>query len=129
MPSYQAEAVNSYLSSIGSTNSGRFNPSGRAFPDVSAIGVNIGIIMNGVLGGMEGTSFSSPIFASIIALLNDELVARGRNPLGFLNPFLYANPQAFNDITSGTAPCSTFRTATNSTLLSRFEPWMRHERF
>jgi len=37
-------------------------------------------------------------------LINDELISAGRRPLGFLNPWLYANPRAFNDITSGSNP-------------------------
>jgi len=40
--------------------------------------------------------------------VNDRLVAAGKSPLGFLNPFLYANPDAFNDITTGSNPgCGT----------------------
>ncbi|KAI0085907.1 peptidase S8/S53 domain-containing protein, partial [Irpex rosettiformis] len=55
-----------------------------------------------------GTSCSSPIFASVISLINDQLIAAGKSPLGFLNPFLYANPSAFNDVTSGSNPgCNT----------------------
>ena len=108
IPSFQAAAVNSYLSSIGSTNGGKFNRFGRAFPDVSAIGSNVEIVLDGQGELVDGTSCSSPIFASVIALINDELIAEGRSPLGFLNPFLYANPQAFHDVTSGTSPCSMF---------------------
>jgi tripeptidyl-peptidase I len=103
-PSYQASAVQSYLSSIGSTNSGKFNASGRAYPDVSAIGVNVEIVVDGQFGTVDGTSCASPIFASVIALINDALVTAGKSPLGFLNPFLYANPGAFHDVTSGTWP-------------------------
>ena len=101
-PSYQSAAVKSYLSSIGSTYRGKFIPSGRAFPDVSAIGVNLDIVVHSKHETMGGTSCSSPIFASVISLLNDERISAGKPPLGFLNPFLYANPGAFNDITSGT---------------------------
>lgn len=55
-----------------------------------------------------GTSCSSPIFTSVVALLNDELLNAGKPVLGFLNPWLYANPGAFNDITSGWNPgCGT----------------------
>lgn len=100
-PSYQASAVSSYLSSIGSTNKGKFNASGRAYPDVSAIGTNVEIVVDGQTGTVDGTSCASPIFASIISLINDELIASGKSTLGFLNPFLYANPSAFNDVTSG----------------------------
>jgi subtilase family serine protease len=57
---------------------------------------------------VSGASCSSPIVASIIALLNAELIAAGNRPLGFLNPFIYANPKAFNDITTGSNPgCNT----------------------
>ncbi|KZP04478.1 subtilisin-like protein, partial [Athelia psychrophila] len=55
-----------------------------------------------------GTSCATPIFASTIALLNDQLICAGKSPMGFLNPFLYANPKALHDITSGTNPgCNT----------------------
>ena len=89
-PSYQDAAVSSFLTKLGSTYSGRYNASGRAFPDVSAIGNNVEIVWEGSAGLVAGTSCSSPIFASVIALLNDELESAGKSRLGFLNPFLYA---------------------------------------
>jgi tripeptidyl-peptidase-1 len=39
--------------------------------------------------------------ASIIALINNARLDAGKGPVGFINPVIYANPQAFNDITSG----------------------------
>ncbi|KIK69755.1 hypothetical protein GYMLUDRAFT_34144 [Collybiopsis luxurians FD-317 M1] len=108
IPDYQASVVAQYLSVLGSTNSGKFHASGRAFPDVAAQGVDVEIANAGKLGLVDGTSCSSPIFASIIALINDKLIAAGKSPLGFLNPFLYANPSAFFDITTGDNPgCNT----------------------
>ena len=109
-PSYQASAVSGYLSALGSTNSGKFNKTGRAFPDVSAQGENVEIVVSGSFGLVDGTSCSSPIFASVIALLNDERAAAGKAPLGFLNPFLYssAGAAALNDVTTGDNPgCNT----------------------
>ena len=100
-PSYQQTAVSSYLSALGSTNKGKFNTSGRGFPDVATQGVNFEIVVDGDTGLVGGTSASSPTFASVIALINDALLTAGKSPLGFLNPFLYANPSAFIDITSG----------------------------
>lgn len=51
---------------------------------------------------LQGTSASSPIVASIIALLNDRLASAGRPPMGFLNPWLYKEGwQAFTDVTTG----------------------------
>ncbi|KAI0309811.1 family S53 protease-like protein [Amylostereum chailletii] len=108
-PSYQAAAVSSYLSRLGTTNSGKFNAAGRAFPDIAAVGNDVEIVVEDEGGLVAGTSCSSPIFASVIALLNDELVAAGKSPLGFLNPFLYSTgAAALNDITSGSNPgCGT----------------------
>ena len=58
--------------------------------------------------GADSTSCASPIIASLISLINDELIAAGKSPLMFLNPFVYANPTAFTDITSGSNPgCNT----------------------
>ncbi|KAJ7202845.1 family S53 protease-like protein [Mycena pura] len=100
-PSYQASAVSTYLTALGSTNSGKFTRTGRAFPDVSAQGVDFDIVNAGAVEGVSGTSCSSPTFASVIGLVNDRLVAAGKPPLGFLNPFFYANPSIFNDVTLG----------------------------
>ncbi|KAJ7210567.1 subtilisin-like protein [Mycena pura] len=103
-PDYQTDAVAMYLDHLGDTNQGLFNTSGRGFPDVSAQGENVQIVSGGQIGGVDGTSCSSPIFASVIGLLNDQLMAAGKPPLGFLNPFLYANAAAFNDVTEGSNP-------------------------
>ncbi|KLO16441.1 family S53 protease [Schizopora paradoxa] len=108
-PSYQASAVSTFLKTLGSTNKGKFNTTGRGFPDISAQGENVEIVVDNKFGTVAGTSCSSPIFASVFALLNDELVAAGKPPLGFLNPFLYSTgASALNDVTSGSNPgCNT----------------------
>ena len=109
IPSYQADAVSSYLSKLGSTNSGKFNASGRGFPDIATQGVDFEVVIDGSVEGVSGTSCSSPTLASIISLLNDRLIASGKSPLGFLNPFLYSTgASALSDITSGSNPgCNT----------------------
>ena len=108
-PDYQADAVATYLKTLGNTNKGLFNPKGRAFPDVSAQGVNFIVDIGGQGQGVSGTSASSPTFAAVVALLNDELLNQGKSPLGFLNPLLYSQgAAALNDITSGSNPgCGT----------------------
>ena len=118
VPSYQSSVVSSYISSIGTTNSGKYNASGRAFPDVAAYSVNFDVIYGGAEGPINGTSCSGPTFASIISLLNDELIAAGRPVLGFLNPWLYSNVSAtLTDITSGNNyACSNFTTGFNATM-------------
>lgn len=106
IPSYQAAAVSAFKTRLGSTNAGKFNTTGRGFPDVAAQGVNFQIVLDTQTGGVDGTSCASPLFASIIALVNDRLVAAGKSPMGFLNPFLYsaAGTAALTDITAGTNP-------------------------
>jgi tripeptidyl-peptidase-1 len=108
-PSFQSAQVKSYISSLGTTYSGKYNATGRGFPDIAAQGQNVEIVNAGSLGGVAGTSCSSPIVASVIALLNDRLLVAGKTPLGWLNPWLYSTAStALNDITSGTNPgCST----------------------
>ena len=107
-PAYQSSVVSSYIAGLGSTYSGLYNKSGRGVPDVAAVAQNIEIYQEGSPVGAEGTSAATPIFASVISVINDELIAAGKSPLGFLNPFVYANPSIFTDITNGTNPgCNT----------------------
>lgn len=107
-PSYQATSVSAYLNNLGSTYKGRFNTTGRGFPDISAQGNNVAFVSNNTVTERSGTSFATPIFASIFALLNDELIAAGKPPLGFLNLFLYSSgASALNDIVLG-EKCSYF---------------------
>lgn len=66
------------------------------------------MVFEGELITEEGTSCSSPTFASVVALLNDELLGAKMNTLGWLNPWLYSNSDALYDITSGSNPgCGT----------------------
>lgn len=109
-PSWQDAAVENYLSTASNLpDSWRYNATGRAFPDVSAQGTNYVVINGGkTLPAVAGTSASSPTFGGIVALVNDARIAAGKSPLGFLNPFIYANPDMFNDVTSGNNPgCGT----------------------
>ncbi|KAJ7830752.1 family S53 protease [Mycena olivaceomarginata] len=102
-PAYQKGAVDAYVANLDGTYSGLFNTTGRG-------GVNFEIIAGNSTFLVSGTSASSPVFASVIALLNDELIAAGKSPLGFLNPFLYspAGRAALNEVTVGKNPgCGT----------------------
>ena len=38
----------------------------------------------------------------MVALLNEARIQHGKPPMGFLNPFLYQNADAFTDVTLGT---------------------------
>jgi hypothetical protein len=81
----------------------------QAYPDVSAQGVNFSIVYQGQSVLVDGTSCSSPTFASFVSMLNDARISAFKAPLGFLNPFLYSTGYtALNDITMGNNPgCGT----------------------
>ncbi|KAJ7121457.1 family S53 protease-like protein [Mycena epipterygia] len=101
-PAYQRAAIAGFLETIPANFAGIFNKAGRGFPDVATQGIEIEIVYEGRTELTGGTSASSPIFASIIALINDRLLAARKPALGFLNPFLYSKAsRAFTDITSG----------------------------
>ena len=103
-PDYQKSAVEAYLSNGGVPNKKDFNPTGRAYPDLSALAVNYEIIMDGIPLPVDGTSCSAPTTAGIISILNDVRLKNGKTTLGFLNPLLYGTLQGngFFDITEGT---------------------------
>ncbi|KAI0733779.1 family S53 protease [Fomitopsis betulina] len=103
-PSYQSAAVASYLSKLGTNATGLFNASGRAYPDVAAYGTRYDIVSGSAQLIVSGTSCSTPTFAAIIALINDQLLSKGKSVLGFLNPWLYstvAEQGGLNDIVDG----------------------------
>ena len=81
----------------------------RLVPDVAAVadqttGVKFVFDQRVVVGG--GTSQAAPVWAGIAALINEVLADSGVQPLGDLNPLLYAVAEgaalpAFHDITLG----------------------------
>jgi tripeptidyl-peptidase-1 len=101
---WQDEVVKKYLNS-GVPLPLNFNRKGRAYPDVSVVGHSCPVIDNGSPTPIDGTSCSSPIMASLIALLNDYQVSKGKPKLGFINPVLYKmakdNPKIFKDVEDG----------------------------
>jgi tripeptidyl-peptidase I len=82
---------------------------GRGYPDISAQGLYFAFVWNQTFSSISGTSASTPLAASIISLVNDDLIASGRPPLGFLNPWLYyIGYKGFTDVTGGnTSSCGT----------------------
>ncbi|KAJ7762851.1 family S53 protease [Mycena maculata] len=109
-PSFQGADVSAYIASIGGEYSGLYNKSGRGIPDVALQAEDVEIAWTDSLYLVGGTSCATPIFASMVALVNDRLIAAGKPVLGYLNPLLYspAGRAAFTDITSGSNPgCNT----------------------
>lgn len=103
-PDWQKSDTAAYVSKVSSSLKGKYNASGRGFPDVSLVGVYWNVVQNGknILG--EGTSASSPAWASLIAQVNDYRASIGKGPVGFLNQALYTNKDvraALRDVTTG----------------------------
>ena len=91
-PTYQSSLAASYP---GQTGRGVPDVSGDADPDT---GYNI--LVDGSQEVVGGTSAVAPLWAGLVALLNQQLNTR----LGFINPLLYRLPEpnnGFNDITDG----------------------------
>lgn len=80
---------------------------GRGVPDVAAdADPNTGYMV--VLGGQQqtfgGTSAVAPLYAGLLARINQSLTSNGKAPVGFVNPLLYAQSMpanAFHDVTAG----------------------------
>jgi tripeptidyl-peptidase-1 len=108
-PDYQKAAVTQYMKVAKNLPpSDRYNQTGAGFPDIAAQAEGFIIIIDGFSTGVSGTSCSSPTVAGIVALLNDVRYAAGKPALGWLNPLLYAHPEGFNDVTTGSNPgCGT----------------------
>ena len=106
-PAWQKPAVQAYLSS-GATlpKSHFFNATGRAFPDVSALGTNF-MVFSPKSGGasqwwpVSGTSCASPTFAGVITRVNAARMSAGKPALGFLNPAIYKLGKVGKDVTAG----------------------------
>ncbi|KAF2162617.1 hypothetical protein M409DRAFT_26859 [Zasmidium cellare ATCC 36951] len=100
-PGHPYYIANSDASNIGA-NVGIYNRAGRGFPNVSANGAFLPTPVNGTVYRYSGTSLSSPLWASVITLLNQQRTIAGKGPIGFLNPVLYAHPWVLNNIVNGT---------------------------
>lgn len=106
IPAYQASAVAAYKKRPDANlpPQSMWNNTGRGYPDISALGgpsnsycISAGSFMMGIYG----TSASCPVAAAIIARLNAKRLSANGAPLGFLNPWMYKNPQMFHDVMQG----------------------------
>jgi len=116
--SYQADFVSKYFSALPANKkppSSMYNPTLRAYPDISLAGERYVILAAGRAGkiGQEivsGTSASSPTLAGLLTLVNEQIIQAGGRPLGFLNPLLYelarSDPSAYNLISVGDNRCT-----------------------
>ena len=109
-PKWQASAVSNYFTeaaAAGETPIPGFNRSGRAYPDISAMGVNFLVMYGGSWIGMAGTSASCPVVAGFISNINAARMAVGKGPVGWVTPAMYKHADLFvNDIVTGNNKCS-----------------------
>ena len=103
IPDYQASAVAGYKSSSAAnlppqawTRRAAATPTWRR----SAAEEPLLHRLRRPLRGRRGRA-SCPVVAGVFARLNAIRLARGDKPMGFLNPWIYANPSGFQDVTSG----------------------------
>ncbi len=98
-PAYQAKAK------VPKSPKGK---TGRGVPDVAgdadpSTGYQVRLV-GGQRSVIGGTSAVAPLWAGLVALLNQKLAARAKPPAGFLNPLIYGLPTtaaAFHDIVQG----------------------------
>lgn len=108
---WQASAVNSYFQK-GLPMPTYFNKAGRGYPDIAVLGHNCPTWEGDHVGGVDGTSCSSPTMAAIVGILNSHQMSRDppRPRLGLATPLLYAmyydDPSIYNDITVGNNWCT-----------------------
>ncbi len=95
-PSYQSKA------GVPKSPKGK---TGRGVPDIAADAdpeTGYQVIVGGKAYVFGGTSAVAPLWAGLLALINQRLAAKGGKPVGFLNTLLYSKlASSLNDITSG----------------------------
>lgn len=110
LPSWQQPNVDSWKSQDNPY--GIYNIHGRAYPDISALGHNYQVVINGTFYLESGTSASAPVVAAMISLVNAHRFSIGKGSLGWVNPALYelvrSGVMNVNDVNSGHNHCTAF---------------------
>ena len=108
---WQDTSVSGYTITLGSYLRGYYNSSMRATPDIAAIGTDFSVIWAGQHGYLQGTSASTPVVASMIALINDARVKKGKPVLGWINELLYTDKvrAVLQDVIGGQSLSCTFQ--------------------
>jgi tripeptidyl-peptidase-1 len=111
-PAWQETAATGYMAKLNGSHAGFYNASGRGIPDIAVAGSKYLLRGDVFEWTQTGTSAGTPVFAAMIALVNDARLRKGKSVLGFLNPILYSDKvaaaQAFTDVVSGQSGSCTF---------------------
>lgn len=106
-PAFQRDAVEQYLrTTAGLPPTASFNASGRAFPDLCSVSINVPMCIEGHCQNAGGTSASTPEVAGVFSLITHLRLRANLPPLGFVTPRIYQTAanfpgEAFHDITQG----------------------------
>lgn len=99
---WQKAAVSNFIhNTTGARPLANIKPERRCVPDLSAYSTGFYIVQDGNDQVIGGTSAACPVVAGMLSMINDALIQQKLTPLGFANPFLYANADAFMDIVDG----------------------------
>ncbi|ORX35275.1 peptidase S8/S53 domain-containing protein [Kockovaella imperatae] len=99
-PSWQVAPLAAYAQKYTDKAYGKLQKN-AATPDVSAMGRNYPIVTGGNGQLFGGTSLSCPMFSSILAMVNANMVAANKPLVGFPLPTFYANTHLFRDVYKG----------------------------
>lgn len=105
-PEWQKDAVAKFIANTDAEQPDQslFTQVGRGFPDISAQAIDYMVMAYGIPNPVAGTSCASPAASGILSLVNDIRLANNQPTLGFMNPLLYKNADALNDIVGGSNP-------------------------
>eukprot|EP01108_Squamamoeba_japonica_P004398 TRINITY_DN3477_c0_g1_i1.p2 TRINITY_DN3477_c0_g1~~TRINITY_DN3477_c0_g1_i1.p2 ORF type:complete len:314 (-),score=167.68 TRINITY_DN3477_c0_g1_i1:27-968(-) len=106
MPDWQKTAYSKWRQQAGTDAPAKFfNATGRAYPDIAGLSSGFWVVTDLVPQPVGGTSCAAPSLSAIVSLVNEHRLAGGKQPLGFLNPLLYAqgnkNSAIFNKVRAG----------------------------
>ncbi|HKV69082.1 MAG TPA: S53 family peptidase [Gaiellales bacterium] len=108
MPAWQTGAGVNEPGYSSSTACGQTTALCREVPDIaldanpdSGYVVRVTTPLGNAWAQVGGTSAAAPLMAAMTADIDTASAAVGGQPLGFANPFLYAHPGVFHDITVG----------------------------
>ena len=77
--------------------------------DINMLGHSYDVFIGGNSYSVDGTSASAPVFAGVLALVNNRRIADGKSSVGWATPALYGlhstDSTLFNDVTSGANNC------------------------
>ncbi|CEJ80019.1 hypothetical protein VHEMI00226 [[Torrubiella] hemipterigena] len=110
VPDWQKKDTGDYINKLNGHLKGYYDPNMRGMPDISAVGTEFAVITASVEGLIDGTSASTPVIASLIALVNDARFRKGKKSIGWLNPILYS-PRVrglLQDVTTGQSKSCNF---------------------